>query len=178
LRTSASRILIGFSWDGILAAMNGQKVQSFQSIATRRTTGGATIPLPFDPAAVWGRRDRYHVTGHINGVRFRGPLVDRQGAWQIELALKSPSAAGLDDGQSVNVEIWPEGPQLDELAPDISAALAARPRAQAAFESLAQFYRNGWLRWIDATKRRPQVRGERIAEMVELLESGHKERPS
>ena len=45
------------------------------------------------------------------------------------------------------------------------------------FDSLAQFYRRGYLRWIDATKRRPEQRAERIAEMVELLESGAKERP-
>ena len=158
--------------------MNGQKVQSFQAHAALRPAGGATIPLPFDPASVWGRRDRYHVTGNIGGVRFRGALVHRQGAWQIELAPKSRSAAGLHEGQSVTVEIWPEGPQLDDLAPDIARALAARPRAELAFEALAQFYRKGWLRWIDATKRRPEVRAERIVEMIRLLESGHKERPS
>ncbi|HEY4866066.1 MAG TPA: YdeI/OmpD-associated family protein [Candidatus Dormibacteraeota bacterium] len=36
-----------------------------------------------------------------------------------------------------------------------------------AFDSLATFYRKGWLR-IDATKRRPEVRAERIAEIVAL----------
>ena len=45
------------------------------------------------------------------------------------------------------------------------------------FESLATFYRTGWLTWIDATKRRPEVRVERIAQMVELLSLGHKQRP-
>ena len=45
------------------------------------------------------------------------------------------------------------------------------------FDSLAQFYRNGYLRWIDATKRSPDQRAARIAEMVELLKAGRKERP-
>ncbi|HET7338429.1 MAG TPA: YdeI/OmpD-associated family protein [Candidatus Dormibacteraeota bacterium] len=158
--------------------MNGRKVQRFQAHAVRRPAGGAIIPLPFDPAAVWGRRDRYHVTGNIEGVRYRTALVHRQGGWQIVLAPKSGSAAGLRDGQRVSVEMWPEGPQLDELASDIARALAASPKAETAFEALAQFYRKGWLRWIDATKRRPELRAERITEMVRLLESGHKERPS
>jgi len=38
----------------------------------------------------------------------------------------------------------------------------------------------GWrpyLRWIDATKRRPEQRPVRIAEMVKLLETGIKQRP-
>jgi hypothetical protein len=40
-----------------------------------------------------------------------------------------------------------------------------------------QFYRNAYLRWIDATKRRPEVRAARIAETVELLKAGVKQRP-
>ena len=71
----------------------------------------------------------------------------------------------------------PEGPQRDDLAPDIVAALDAEPEAGEFFDSLAQFYRRAYLRWIDATKRRPDVRAERIAEMVELLQAGRKERP-
>ena len=50
-------------------------------------------------------------------------------------------------------------------------------RQQSFFDGLAQFYRHGYLRWIDGTKRRPEVRAERIREVVGLLESGHKERP-
>jgi len=152
--------------------------RKFTARATLKPAGGAVIPLPFDPASIWGRRDRYHMTGTIEGVRFRIEFVRLDGRWVIDLGRKSPSAAGLVDGQQVNVEIWPEGPQLAELAPDIAEALRARPRAQAAFVGLAQFYRNGWLRWIDATKRRPDVRVERIAEMVRLVEAGHKERPA
>ena len=82
------------------------------------------------------------------------------------------------DGDSVVVEVWPEGPRAEQLAPDIAAALTIRPQAQAAFDGLATFYRKGWLRWIDATKRRPEVRAARIAEMIRLVEAGHKERPS
>ena len=78
----------------------------------------------------------------------------------------------------VSVEIAPEGPQLDQLADDIVNALEANPRALAAFEGLATFYRKAWLRWIDGTKRRPDVRARRIAEMVRLVAAGHKERPS
>jgi uncharacterized protein YdeI (YjbR/CyaY-like superfamily) len=62
------------------------------------------------------------------------------------------------------------------LAPDVAAALDASPAAGVFFDSLAQFYRNAFLRWIDATKRRPEQRPVRIAEMVRLLEAGKKER--
>ena len=53
----------------------------------------------------------------------------------------------------------------------------ANPTAGEFFDALAQFYRKGYLRWIDATKRRPDQRAERIAEVVRLLNEGTKERP-
>ena len=49
--------------------------------------------------------------------------------------------------------------------------------AVAFFDSLAQFYRKAYLRWIDATTRRPDLRAARIAEVVDLLARGIKQRP-
>jgi uncharacterized protein YdeI (YjbR/CyaY-like superfamily) len=71
----------------------------------------------------------------------------------------------------------PEGPQSDALAPDIAAALSAEPEAARFFDGLATFYRKNYLRWIEATKRSPEVRAQRIAELVELMKAGKKERP-
>jgi uncharacterized protein YdeI (YjbR/CyaY-like superfamily) len=84
---------------------------------------------------------------------------------------------GLGPGDQATVVLTPEGPQRDDLAPDFRAALEAEPSAGAFFDSLAQFYRKGYLRWIDATKRRPDVRFARIAEVIELLKASHKQRP-
>jgi uncharacterized protein YdeI (YjbR/CyaY-like superfamily) len=80
------------------------------------------------------------------------------------------------EGAAVEVVLGPEGPQRVDLAPDVAAALQASPVAGALFDSLAQFYRRGFLRWIDATKRRLEQRPVRIAEMVRLREEGKKER--
>jgi Bacteriocin-protection, YdeI or OmpD-Associated len=44
-------------------------------------------------------------------------------------------------------------------------------------DTLAQFYRKGYLRYIDATTRRPDLRAARIAEVVGLLADGIKARP-
>jgi len=80
-------------------------------------------------------------------------------------------------GDAITVDIEPEGPQRSDLADGIATALDNHPRAGAFFDSLAQFYRRAYLRWIDATKRHPDQRPVRIAEMVRLLEAGHKQRP-
>jgi len=81
----------------------------------------------------------------------------------------------LSPGDQVRVVLAPEGPQRDDLADDIATALRASPEAAAFFDSLAQFYRRGYLRWIDGTTRRPDLRRERIATMIRLLEAGVKD---
>jgi len=135
------------------------------------------VPVPFHPDKVWGTKPRHHITGTVNGIRVRAVIEPAGDGYGFTLGPKSPSRAGLVAGDEVTVDIAPEGPQRDDLAADIAEALAASPEAAAFFDSLAQFYRRGYLRWIDATKRRPEQRPQRIAEMVRLLESGVKQRP-
>jgi len=84
---------------------------------------------------------------------------------------------GIEVGSDAAVELAPEGPQRDDLADDLAAALAATPAAGAFFDTLVQFYRRAYLRYIDATTRRPDLRAARIAEVVNLLADGIKERP-
>jgi uncharacterized protein YdeI (YjbR/CyaY-like superfamily) len=90
---------------------------------------------------------------------------------------KRLTGMGVAIGAEVRVELAPEGPQRGDLADDIAAALAANPAAGAFFDTLAQFYRKAYLRWIDSTARRPDLRAARIAEVVGLLAAGIKERP-
>jgi hypothetical protein len=135
------------------------------------------VPVPFDPDAVWGRKAVHHVHGTVNGMGVRGviePLDDGHGvilgpAWRRD--------CGLAAGDTVDVVMQPEGPQRDDLAADLAAALAATPKAGEFFDSLAQYYRRAYLRYINATKRRPEVRAARIAEVVGLLADGVKQRP-
>lgn len=135
------------------------------------------VPIPFDPDDVWGSKHEHHVRGTINGMEVRGvvePLADGRGlalgpAWRRD--------CHLDAGAEVDVMLEPEGPQRDDLADDIAAALTANPTAGAFFDSIAQFYRRAYLGYIEATTRRPDLRAARIEEVVDLLASGQKERP-
>lgn len=139
------------------------------------------IPTPFDPDEVWGAKAHHHVSGTVNGYGVRA-VVEPMGTgsnagWGISIGPKGREGRSIEVGQSVAVVLAPEGVQRDELADDLRLALEAEPTAGEFFDQLAQFYRNAYLRWIDATKRRPVVRAERIAEVVALLEAGQKERP-
>ena len=135
------------------------------------------VPVPFDPDQPWGRKNEHRVHGTVNGISVRGviePLAEGRGvllgpAWRRD--------CGLGAGDAVDVVLEPEGPQRDDLAADVAAALAADARAGEFFDSLAQFYRRAYLRYIDATKRRPDQRAARISEVVGLLGAGIKQRP-
>jgi hypothetical protein len=113
----------------------------------------------------------------IDGRGVRTTIEAAQRPAVIALGPKSGHLPWITDGQVVEVVLQPEGPQAGGLAEDIAMALDAEPEARRAFDSLATFYRKGWLTWIDATKRRPDVRAQRIAEMVDLVKNGHKQPP-
>src|SRR3954447_6127326 len=151
--------------------------QRFAATVAAAPGGSLLVPVPFDADQVWGAKRRHHVARTGNGARVRAVLEPSGDGFGFTLGPKSPGAQGVAVGDRVTVEIAPEGPQRGDLAEDVAAALAAEPEAGAFFDSLAQFYRRAYLRWIDATKRRPGQRAERIAEMVKLLRSGAKERP-
>jgi hypothetical protein len=126
---------------------------------------------------VWSVKAMHHVSGTVGGCRVRVTLTPDGSGWAFTLSPARLRGMGVAAGDKVTGELTPEGPQRADLAEDISAALAANPAAGAFFDTLAQFYRKAYLRWIDATTRRPQVRAERIATVVELLAAGIKERP-
>lgn len=151
--------------------------QRFSAVVASAGRGKLLVPVPFDPDQVWGAKRRHHVAGTVEGNRVRAVIEATSDGFAFSLGPASPAGSAVAVGDAVAVEIAPEGPQRDDLADDVAAALAANPDAGAFFDSLAQFYRRGYLRWIDATKRRPEQRAERIAEMVELLQAGRKARP-
>jgi hypothetical protein len=160
------------------------RAQQFRGYITADSGGKAVIEIPFDPDETWGAKVFHPVGGTIQtaagvscGRRLRGRITPDGSQWVFTVNPMWMRDAGVAVGDEVIVEFEPEGPQRGDLAPDIASALDANPAAAAFFDTLAQFYRKAYLRWIDATTRRPDVREARIAEVVELLAAGIKERP-
>jgi hypothetical protein len=153
------------------------RVQRFGAHVAAGPRGGAAIAVPFDPDETWGARAEHPVNGTINGRWVRGKVAPSGSGWAFTVTPMWLRDAGVAAGGDVIVELAPEGPQRGDLAEDISAALEANPAAAAFFDTLAQFYRKAYLRWIDATTRRPDLRAARIAEVVDLLAAGIRQRP-
>jgi hypothetical protein len=138
--------------------------------------GSVHVPVPFDPDEAWGAKRRHLIAGTVAGIRVRGEVRRVDGGHGFVLGTAWSRDRGVLGPGEVSVVIEPEGPQRADLAPDIAAALDADPEAGESFDALAQFYRTRFLRWIDATSRQPAQRPLRIAEMVELLRAGKKQR--
>jgi Bacteriocin-protection, YdeI or OmpD-Associated len=158
--------------------------QRFGAYITSDSEGRAAIAVPFDPAQTWGAKAYHLVGGTIQpiagstcGRRLRGRLTQDESRWVFIINPMWMRDTGVAIGDEVIVDLEPEGPQRRDLPDDIAAALEANPAAAAFFDTLAQFYRKAYLRWIDATTRRPELRAARIADVVELLAAGIKERP-
>ncbi len=157
--------------------MKTMRVRRFDARVAAGPGGRAVIAVPFDPDEAWGAKAEHPVSGTINGRYVRGRIARDARGWAFTLFPMWVHDAGVTLGDDVLVELGPEGPQRADLADDIAAALAANPAAAAFFDTLAQFYRKAYLRWIDATTRRPELRAARIAEVVDLLAAGVKQRP-
>ena len=148
--------------------------QSFKSVISK-SGSRVFIPLPFNPNEVWGVKGRHHITGTVNGHGVRGSLGSDGKQYFLLLGAAWRRDCGIDVGTTVDVVISPEGPQSESLQPDVVAALDAEPQAKAFFESLATFYRNTYIKWIESAKR-PETRTARIIEMIELLKAGKKQK--
>ena len=133
------------------------------------------IAIPFNPNDVWGTKARHYITGTINGAVIRGSLGSDGAHYFLPLGAVWRRDNNLDAGAKVEVELSAEGPQTETMSADIHTALSQQPEAKAYFESLATFYRNNYIRWIEGAKR-PETRAARIQEMMDLLSAGKKQK--
>ena len=148
--------------------------QRFKTILAKSGTR-VFIPLPFNPNDVWGVKQRHYITGSVNGHRVRGSLGSDGTQYFLPLGAAWRRDCGMDAGTKVDVVLSPEGPQSESLSADVAAALDADPQSKAFFESLATFYRNTYIKWIESAKRL-ETRTARVNEMIKLLKAGKKQK--
>jgi bacteriocin resistance YdeI/OmpD-like protein/uncharacterized protein DUF1905 len=148
--------------------------QRFNTVISKSGTR-TFIAIPFNPNSIWGIKGRHYITGSVNGYGVRGSLGSDRTQYFLPLGAAWRRGCGLEAGAKVDVVLSPEGPQPEGLSTDVAGALDAEPGAKAFFESLATFYRNTYIKWIESAKR-PETRAARISEMVKLLKAGKKQK--
>src|SRR5207247_7541929 len=151
--------------------MNTRKFRTTVTVSGSRVF----VPIPFDPNEAWGTKQRHYITGTINGCAIRGSLGSDGQSYFLPLGAAWRRDNEIEAGESITVVLSSEGPQQESLAEDIASELASEPVALAFFNSLATFYRNTYIKWIESAKR-PETRAARIGEMVSLLKAGKKQK--
>ena len=148
---------------------------TFTATAQARPKGGIAIALPFDPAEAWGDRDRYYLAGTIERHPMRATVTPADDEPMLTLGPAWCRDPRVGPGASLQVNLHPEGPQLDTISADFADALRAEPKARRFFESLATFYRKAYVTWVERAKK-PATRVPRIAEVVDDLRAARRER--
>lgn len=147
-----------------------QNPQAFEA-TVQKSGSKAFIVVPFDPNQVWGEKERHCIHGTVNGFRLRATLQDSGDNIVISVGAAYSRDTGISVGDTVAVQIEPEGPQLYNVADDILEALTGEPEALHFFNGLATHYRKNYVNWIEDAKR-AETRAKRVEEMTSLLKQG------
>lgn len=133
------------------------------------------LVLPEEVVERWGEKPHHYVVGTISERKVRGRTEVWNGEYILPLGPTWLRDNDLQVGTNVECVLCLESPVIEELADDIASALEAEPQAKAFFEEIAPFYRKNYLRWIEGAKR-PETRAVRIAEVIQLLKEGRRQR--
>jgi len=108
----------------------------------------------------------------VNGYVWRTTITRMRGEFLLGLSRAVREAAGVDAGDTVEVELALDtAPREVDVPEALSEALAGDPIAAAAFVGLAFTHRKEYARWIDEAKR-DETRLRRIARALEMLHEG------
>jgi hypothetical protein len=115
---------------------------------------------------------RFPVVATVNGYTWRTTVTRMRGEFLLGLNRDVREAAGVNAGDSVNVEIGlDDAPRELEVPEPLATALDEDPVAGAAFRSLAYTHRKEFARWIEEAKRE-DTRKRRLETALEMLREG------
>ncbi len=133
----------------------------------------AAIVLDDDQVAAIGQgAKRFPVKATVNGYSWRGSVARMGGEFLVGLSKSVRSAAGVEAGDEVRVELVLDTEERAvELPEELTAALAGDPKARAGFDGLSYTHRKECARWI-AESKKPETRERRLAKALEQLREG------
>ena len=139
----------------------GSKTVTVQIV---REGGMCFVPVPFDPKAVFGKvRAPVRVT--LNGYTYRSTIASMGGVVGIPLRKSHREAAGLEGGETIEVEIALDTePRKVTPPPDLVEALRAAPPAWDRWQESFTHQREH----VEAIEgaRKPETRARRIEKAV------------
>ncbi|MEN3359954.1 MAG: hypothetical protein V7637_3936 [Mycobacteriales bacterium] len=144
---------------------------TFTGILTTNGTGGHWVVFPYDARELFGEA-RAPVAGTVNGTPYRSRLAVYGGVTYLGLTKQLRAAAGIEDGDTVEVELGrDDGARMVEVPAELAAALAADAAAGDLYEALAFTHRREYATWVGEAKK-AETRERRAAKAVEMLRAG------
>ena len=132
------------------------------------------VEVPDEVVAALGGSQRPAVVITIGGHSYRTTAARMAGTYLVPLSAENRAAAGVEAGDTVQVEIvLDDAPREVVLPEDLAASMTASARRN--YEALSFTHRKEWVRWIEEAKK-PETRAARVAKTVEGLEAGKKTR--
>lgn len=132
-----------------------------------KTATGIPVPDSVIEGLGGGRRPRVSVS--LNGYSFQTSLGTMSGQILIPVSAAVRSAAGIEAGDQLAVEIeLATEPAQVAVPDDLRAALAAEPDAHAFFDGLTASQKRGYTDWIEQAKQ-PETRQRRVAQSLDAL---------
>ncbi len=145
----------------------------FRAQLQRRGLSVAVVLDEAQVAAVGEGAKRFPVVATVNGYTWRTSVARMGGEFLVGLNREARDGAGVqaDDEAEVTIEL-DRAPREVEVPEALAAALAADPRAGAAFERMAFTHRKECARWI-AEAKRAETRQRRVAQAVQMIQEGN-----
>ncbi len=138
--------------------------------ATGGNTTGFRIPDADVAALGGGGRPKVKVT--MQGYEFRSSIARMGGEYWLGVSAERRSAAGVQAGDLVELEIeLDQAERTVDVPDDLAAALAAEPAAQAFFDGLSVSNRKWHVLQVEGAKT-AETRARRIGKSVQMLAEG------
>ena len=123
-------------------------------------------------AAVGEGAKRFPVVATVNGYTWRTTVTRMRGEFLLGLNREVREGAGVNAGDSVEVEIGlDDAPRQIDVPESLAAALERDSIAGAAVKALSYTHRKEYTRWIEDAKR-DQTRQRRVQQALEMLRAG------
>jgi Bacteriocin-protection, YdeI or OmpD-Associated/Domain of unknown function (DUF1905) len=141
--------------------------------------GGHYVAVPDEAARAAGLAVHARVRGTVAGVAYRSSLMKYSGVFHMGVHKATLAAAGIKPGDIVEIaiELDPEPLPEDTVPPLLAKALRKRPRAQAAWKTLAPSHRREHARYINDAKKE-ETRAVRVARTIDALEARAAAKPT
>jgi uncharacterized protein DUF1905/bacteriocin resistance YdeI/OmpD-like protein len=150
------------------------KTYKFTATIQAGMGGGAGVVFPFDVEKEFGTKANVPVQSTLDGVPYRGSLMNCGAIGHTLGVLKSIRAQiGKGPGDIVEVELWKdEGERIVDVPPEFAKLMKKQGVVQF-FDTLSYTNRKEYCRWISEAKRE-ETRQMRLAKSIEMLRNGVK----